>query len=160
MLARLWRREVEAVVEPPPPALPQLPRLLPPPPPPRPALLESPRTPLVDSPEPPRKRRTARRRPDPVARIWLRDRKTPPCEHTPRDHALRLLRWVRDGGYAGKPVLAMDLKKIYPVMCEELDWEPHRWQPVACELRKLTGRRKPYRRVDGHRRRVYRIPKA
>ena len=43
-------------------------------------------------------------------------------------------------------------------MCEQLDWKPYRWQPVACELRKLTGNRKSYRWVDGHRRRVYRIP--
>jgi hypothetical protein len=45
--------------------------------------------------------------------------------------------------------------KIYPVMCEELDWKPHKWQPVAVELRKLTGKRKVYRWVDGHRRRAY-----
>jgi hypothetical protein len=25
-------------------------------------------------------------------------------------------------------VLAMDLAKIYPVMCGELDWQPHKWQ--------------------------------
>jgi hypothetical protein len=57
-------------------------------------------------------------------------------------------------------VPAMDLKKIYPVMCEELGWQLYLWQPIACEFRKLTGGRKFYRRVDGRRRRVYRIPKC
>ena len=52
-------------------------------------------------------------------------------------------------------ILAMDLQKIHPVMCEELGWTPPRWQPVACELRKLTGKRKLYRWVEGHRRRAY-----
>ncbi len=41
-----------------------------------------------------------------------------------------------------------DLQKIYPAMCEQLDWKPHTWQSVACELRKLTGKRKSYRWVD------------
>ena len=92
----------------------------------------------------------------PVARIWLCDRETPPPPSpTPRDHALRLLRWVRQAGYGGKMILAMDLQKIHPVMCEELGWTPPRWQPVACELRKLTGKRKLYRWVEGHRRRAY-----
>ena len=158
MLARLWRREVEAVVEPPPLMAPE----------------PSPEQP-VEAPQggslreslvtPGRKslREPSRRRPVtlPVVRIWLRNRETPPPPRpTHLDHAVRLLRWVRNSGYAGKMVPAMDLKKIYPVMCEELGWQPYRWQPVACEFRKLTGGRKFYRQVDAHRRRVYRIPRA
>ena len=92
----------------------------------------------------------------PLARIWLLDRETPPpVSPTVRDHAARLLRWVRENGYGGKLVLAMDLQKIYPIMCEGLGWQQHRWQPIACALRKLTGNVKPYRWVDGHRRRAY-----
>ncbi len=91
----------------------------------------------------------------PVERIWLRGVETPPPSRpTPRAHAAQLLRWVRKS-YGGKMVLAMDLARIYPVMCAELDWQPHKWQPVAVELRKLTGKRKVYRWVDGHRRRAY-----
>ena len=44
---------------------------------------------------------------------------------------------------------------VAATMCEELDWQPHKWQPIAVELRKLTGKRKVYRWVDGHRRRAY-----
>jgi hypothetical protein len=94
----------------------------------------------------------------PLARIWLRDRETPPAPiPTPRDHAAKLLHWVRTSGYAGKVIPAMDLEKIYPVMCEEVDWQAYRWQPVAVELRKLTGNRKLYRWINGDRRRVYYI---
>jgi hypothetical protein len=105
---------------------------------------------------PPRPRRRKRRKSSvPVERIWLRGVETPPpARPTPHDHAARLLRWVR-GSYGGKMVLAIDLAKIYPVMCAELDWQSHKWQPVAVELRKLTGKRKVYRWVDGHRRRAY-----
>jgi hypothetical protein len=51
----------------------------------------------------------------------------------------------------------MDVERIYPTMCERLGWEPYPWQPVAIELRKLTGGGKPYRWHEGHRRRVYYI---
>ncbi len=151
VLARLWRREVEAVVEPLPSApLRQLPGTV---------VLESPQAPGLDSPqEPLHKKRKLARRPmkPPVARIWLLDREAPPPPSpTPCDHAARLLRWVRENGYGGKLVLAMDLQKIYPVMCEELGWRQYQWQIVACELRKLTRNVKPYRWVDGHRRRAY-----
>ena len=160
MLARLWRREVEAVVEPPPlmapeqppRALLQLPLIA--------ALPESPHTPPLDSRQPPRKtRRTVN--PPPIMRLWIPGEEAPPPQRrTPQDHADRLLRWVRENGCSGGAVLAMDLQKIYPAMCEQLDWKPYTWQPVASELRKLTGKRKSYRWVDGHRRRVYRIPRA
>ena len=157
MLARLWRREIEAAVEQP-LAIPRkqplqvvLER------PPEMALLESPQAPGLDSRK---SRRRKRRKPlaAPLARIWLRDRETPPAPiPTPRDHAARLLHWVRTSGYAGKVIPAMDLEKIYPVMCEEVDWQAYRWQPVAVELRKLTGNRKLYRWINGDRRRVYYI---
>jgi len=149
VLARLWRREVEAAIAPPLDTLPEQS--------PAAALLESPYAPGLDSP-PPSRRKRKKLSSAPIARIWLRDQETPPPPRpTPRDHATRLLRWVRESGYAGKVVLAIDLQKIYPVMCEELSWLPHRWQPVACELRKLTGNRKLYRWVDGDRRRVYTV---
>ena len=157
MLARLWRREAEAVIEPPPLMAPE-------PSPERPVeapqgepLRESLVTPSRKSPREPSRRRPVTL---PVVRIWLRDRETPPPPRpTHRDHAVRLLRWV-GGSYADNMVPAMDLKKIYPVMCEELGWQPYLWQPIACEFRKLTGSRKFYRQVDGRRRRVYRIPRA
>ncbi len=146
MLARLWRREAEAAIVPPLAALSELSPVS--------APLESPRTPRPDSPLTSRRKPKARNAP--LARIWLLDRETPPpVRSTARDHAVRLLRWVRENGYGGKLVLAMDLQKIYPVMCEQLGWEQHRWQPIACALRKLTGNVKPYRWVDGHRRRAY-----
>jgi hypothetical protein len=149
VLARLWRREVEAAIAPPLATVPKQSQVT--------ALLESPRTPGLDSPPASRRKR---KKPSntPVVRIWLRDWETPPPPiPTPHDHAARLLRWVRESGYVGKMVLAMDLQKIYPVMCEQLRWVPHRWQPVASKLRKLTGNRKLYRWVDGDRRRVYPI---
>ncbi len=147
MLARLWRREVEAATALPLAALPKQSPVA--------ALLESRKAPDRDSSSTSRRKRK-KLSSTPVARIWLRDRETPPPPRpTPRDHAARLLRWVRESGYADKLVLAMDLQKIYPVMCEELGWLPHRWQPVACALRKLTGNVKPYRWVEGHRRRAY-----
>ena len=118
------------------------------------ALPESPGALGANSPPRPR-RRKRRKSSAPVERIWLRGVETPPPPRpTPHDHAVQLLRWVRKS-YGGKMVLAMDLEKIYPVMCEELDWQPHKWQPVAVELRELTGKRKVYRWVDGHRRRAY-----
>ena len=106
------------------------------------ALPELPHTPPLDSRQPPRKtRRTAN--PPPIMRLWIPGEETPPPRRrTPQDHADRLLRWVRENGCSGGAVLAMDLQKIYPAMCEQLDWKPYRWQPVACELRKLTGKRK------------------
>ncbi len=48
-----------------------------------------------------------------------------------------------------------DLKKIYPVLCEELAWKPYAWQTLAPHMRELTGGRKTYKYVDGERRRVY-----
>ncbi len=158
MLARLWRRDVEAAIAPPltaPPSTSQGNSLgILPTPPFVDALAESPAALGSDSPPSPR-RRKRRKSNVPVERIWLRGVETPPpARPAPHDHAAQLLRWVRKS-YAGKMVLAMDLEKIYPVMCAELDWQPHKWQPVAVELRKLTGKRKVYRWVDGHRRRAY-----
>ena len=147
MLARLWKRDVETVAQTSPPAPPR--QLL------KTATLESPEAPGRDS----LKAATRRKRKAlnaPLARIWLLDRETPPSARpTARDHAARLPRWVRENGHGGKLVLAMDLQKIYPVMCEQLGWQPHRWQPIACAFRKLTGNVKPYRWVEGHRRRAY-----
>ena len=156
MLARLWRREVETVAEAaltaPPSTSQCTSRSIPPSPPCVDALPESPGALGANSPPRPRRRK---RRSAPVARIWLRGVETPPPPTpTPHDHAVQLLRWVRKS-YRGQMVLAMDLEKIYPIMCEELDWQPHKWQPIAVELRKLTGKRKIYRWVDGHRRRAY-----
>ena len=92
----------------------------------------------------------------PVARIWLPDRETqPPSRSTKRQHAGRLLRWVHTAGFAGNFVLSLDLKKIYPVMCEHLGWKPYAWQTLAPEMRELTGGKKTYKWVDGERRRVY-----
>jgi len=62
---------------------------------------------------------------------------------------------VHDAGFAGNFVLSLDLKKIYPVMCEELGWKAYPWQTVAPHARELTGGEKPYKWVEGRRRRVY-----
>jgi hypothetical protein len=94
----------------------------------------------------------------PIARVWLRDREAPPPSRpTPEDHAQRLLVWLKENRYAGKPVLAKDLKHVYPTMAEELGWQPYGWQPVATELRKLTGPKK-YRRFEGRQRAIYCVP--
>jgi hypothetical protein len=65
------------------------------------------------------------------------------------------VRWLSQGDHAGEPVLAMDVEKIYAAMCEALGWQRYPWQPVAIELRELTGGGKHYRWHEGHRRRVY-----
>jgi hypothetical protein len=106
VLARLWRREIETTIAPPLERLPEQSHVA--------ALLASPHAPCLDSPAPSRRKR---KKPSsaPVARIWLRDRETPPAPRpTPRVHAARLLRWVRESGYAGKMVLAADLEKSTP----------------------------------------------
>ena len=96
-----------------------------------------------------------------VERIWLLDRETPPPSRpTPQEHAARLLSWVGNAGLRGKLVLAQDLQRIYPVMCEELDWEKYPWQTVARSLRRLTGGAKSYKWVQGRRLCVYRIVRA
>jgi hypothetical protein len=79
---------------------------------------------------------------------------------SPEAHAARLLRWVSEANCSGGVVLAMDLERIYPVMAEQLEWQAYPWQRVATCLRQLTGGGKPYRRVDGHRRRVYFVRSA
>jgi hypothetical protein len=155
VLAHLWKRDAEAAIAPlavPPSTSRGTPSVS------RPSYLSWMRYRSRPERSPPRPQRRKRRKSSaPVERIWLRGVETPPpCTPTSHDHAVQLLRWVRKS-YGGKMVLAMDLKKIYPVMCEELGWQPHRWQPVAVELRKQTGKRKIYRWVDGHRRRAYPI---
>ena len=65
---------------------------------------------------------------------------------------------MHEAGFAGNYVLSLDLKKIYPVMCEELGWKTCPWQTIASEMREMTGGRKTYKWVDGERRRVYFIP--
>jgi len=76
-------------------------------------------------------------------------------------------RWVTKNGYGGKLVLAMDLQRIYPRMCEQLGRSPFAWQQVAEPLKELTGGKKRYewiRLTPGKRkkdrRRVYLIPGA
>ncbi len=102
-----------------------------------------------------------------VARIWLRDRETPPPSRpTARQHALQLLRWVHGANFAGSFVLYEDLGKIYAVMCEELGWAPYAWQTVAPDVREMTGGKKSYKWVwddaeqRSKRRRAYLIPHA
>jgi len=62
---------------------------------------------------------------------------------------------VHEAGFVGNFVLSLDLKKIYPVMCEELDWKAYPWQTIAPDMRELAGGKKTYKWVDGQRRRVY-----
>jgi hypothetical protein len=85
---------------------------------------------------------------------------------TPAEDARRFLRWVSEGGYAGKAVLSEDMKRAYSLFCREvLGREPYSWQTVAEPLRELTGGRKNYERVrvtpggkKDKRRRIYHIP--
>jgi hypothetical protein len=115
----------------------------------------SPATPTATIPATPRYRPPADA---PIVRLWVPGREAPPHRRpTPEEHAARLLRWAGEKG-TGIVVLAMDLQRIYPHMCSELDWAPYPWQPVASKLRNLTGGIKPYRHFDGRRRRVYFIP--
>lgn len=92
-----------------------------------------------------------------------------------RMHARLLLRWVADSDWThpaaradvvavddGKPVLlASALLEIYREMCAEKGVAERPWNPIAKELRALTGDRKGYAWIerDGvkHRLRVYRI---
>lgn len=92
-----------------------------------------------------------------------------------RMHARLLLGWVADSDWShrdaradvvavedGKPVLlASALLEIYREMCAEKGIVERPWNPVARELRALTGDRKGYAWIerDGakHRLRVYRI---
>jgi hypothetical protein len=103
-----------------------------------------------------------------IARIWIHGHEDPPQRlPTPEEDARRLLRWVTKNGYGGKLVLAMDLQRIYPRMCEQLGRSAFAWQQVAEPLKELTGGKKRYewiRLTPGKRkkdrRRVYLIPSA
>jgi hypothetical protein len=94
----------------------------------------------------------------PIIRLWLPGREAPPQRRPPPEaHAARLLRWVGEANSSGGMVLAADLQRLYPMMAEQLEWQPYNWQPIATCLRRLTGGGKPYRWVDGRHRRVYYI---
>jgi hypothetical protein len=77
---------------------------------------------------------------------------------TVEEHALHLLRWIQDDFWSCD-VLARDLQRIYPEVCETMGLAPRPWNSVARELRRLTGGRKDYAWVEGERLRVYRIPR-
>jgi hypothetical protein len=81
VLARLWRREVEPAIAPPPTMPRSTSRSTPPSTPPKPSVvevrLESPAVPGPASP-PTSRRRKRKKSGVPVERIWLRDRETPP----------------------------------------------------------------------------------
>jgi hypothetical protein len=109
----------------------------------------------------------ARRAAPEIKRIWLRGREPAPSHiPTPADDARQFLRWVAESGYAGSPVLAEDMRKVYVVFCKEvLKRAPYAWQLVAEPLRELTGGRKEYTRIrvepggkKDNRRCIYHIP--
>ncbi len=108
---------------------------------------------------PKRRRRRGERRQ--LVRIWLLGLEEPPPSSPPSalEHAQRLLEWLQsDPSFAGHCVLAADLARIYPTLCDELDWPPRPWNTVAKHLRRLTGGKKQYRWLDGRRLCVYPIP--
>jgi hypothetical protein len=77
---------------------------------------------------------------------------------SPRIDAEALLYALISSGYAGETILASALEDLYGDCCTFKGVEPYSWQLVATELIDLTGGEKPYERVRGVKKRVYRIP--
>lgn len=84
---------------------------------------------------------------------------------TPKEHAHRLVAWCQqmELGDTGE-ILAAELMEAHLEMCAAEGLAVRPWNPVACELTRLTTGSKDYRWVecdDGlHRLRVYYIPPA
>jgi hypothetical protein len=73
-------------------------------------------------------------------------------------HAQRLLTVLINSGFEGKELIVSELQKLYAQVCQELNWQPRPWNPLANQFRLLTtGPHKVYRWfdfADGIRRRV------
>jgi hypothetical protein len=83
---------------------------------------------------------------------------TPAVSRRPRRDAEALLYALVDGGHAGESILASAMQEFYSECCMVAGVEPYPWQLVATELIDLTGGKKPYERVRGVKKRVYKIP--
>lgn len=77
---------------------------------------------------------------------------------SPAAHAKELLRYMREEGGRTGEILAVELQQAHAEMCIDLGWQiPSAWNAIGRELNYLTGGRKTYAWVNGHRLRVYRI---
>ena len=77
--------------------------------------------------------------------------------------AHELLSALIEWGYGGQAIEYARVVELYRVLCDRLNRRINPWNPVARELRRLTGGRKTYRwyRLESgqpHRLRVYEIP--
>jgi hypothetical protein len=78
-------------------------------------------------------------------------------------NARKLISVMIGWGLGGHSVPYAYMVEYHREMCRRLAWQPGPWNPVAAELRRLTGGRKTYawfKLEDGrpHRLRVYEIP--
>jgi hypothetical protein len=83
---------------------------------------------------------------------------TPAASRSPRKDAEALLCALIASEYAGETILASALEEFYRDCCTVAGFGPYPWQLVATELIDLTGGEKPYERVRGVKKRVYKIP--
>ncbi len=104
---------------------------------------------------------------DPAIAYRRRPRFLEPAPKQPsaREHAVRLLEWIRANiDAADGPITYAAMLEFYTEMLIELDWTPRPWNPVAHQFRLLTtGSRKVYAWITTttgalHRLRVYPIP--
>ena len=82
-----------------------------------------------------------------------------PAWHSPEDHAVALLQWMRGPGGRVGQVPASELMKAHADMCAEYFWELVPWIPVARAFRKLLN--DPKHRYASHKSRravIYLIP--
>ena len=89
-------------------------------------------------------------------------RETSPRIMSTPAHAQRLLTVLNNSGFEGKELIVSELQKLYAQVCQELNWRPRPWNPLAKQFRLLTtGPKKVYRWfdvTDGIRRRVRVFP--
>ena len=84
---------------------------------------------------------------------------------TAKEHAQRLLEWIRDNIDFDGLILHSAILEFYTEMLIETGWVEHKWNPVAHQFRLLTtGTRKIYAWVPTttgtpHRLRIYPIPR-
>jgi hypothetical protein len=69
----------------------------------------------------------------------------------------RLARRRRQG--RSSLVLAADLRRVYPLLCQSWGWQPFTWNTLARDLREMTGGRKWCVWHAGKRLRAYPVPR-
>jgi hypothetical protein len=91
-----------------------------------------------------------------VRRIWRGEAYRKISNH---DHARLLLEWLQKQPFlADCYVPASDLAMLYRSFCRSINLEELPWQSAAVQLKRLTGGKRLYRRVDGRNVRVYYVP--